>query len=242
MAHKRPKGPKIKVFEHSDGLKVHRIPGWHSNKYILEHPDGHLAIVDLGYPQETRDVVDYAAGELGGNVQEVFLTHSHKDHVGDWRRITRAFPNATIAASERMAGFQRGEHRATLRRHWPRIAWFTLRTGGFDWNTLRTVINIPSKPNLRIGRYYKDGDALKSFPLELISAPGHTPHCVVLLGRGREGKEGKEGILFSGDVLRSRGGLILPTRWATDREQHLETVRQLSREFVEKFWGYKGSR
>lgn len=144
--------------------------------YLARVPAG-VVVVDLGWTGAER-VLDRGLERLDADAADVvgvFLTHSHRDHIGAWRRV-RGAPFHLAAGEE---AFLRGEARF---RGWiPRLAeriWPSDRPAAGELRLL---------PFARDTAFAFGADTLRAFRI-----PGHTEGSAAYLFRGT---------LFVGDAL-----------------------------------------
>ncbi len=86
---------------------IHQVPGlkW-SNAYLLVENEG-LTLIDGGIPGDGSKIIRYIS-QLGHTPQDltrIVLTHSHPDHSGPMKELSR-ISGATIAAHEKDTKFQ----------------------------------------------------------------------------------------------------------------------------------------
>lgn len=155
----------------------------------LAHVPGGVIAIDLGWWGAERSV-RHALRKLGASpsdVTDVFITHSHRDHVGAWRLMHRSRFHLATAEREAFTGERR--HRgwipwaaeALKRSPLPRAGEVAVRT--FSRDTALTF----------------GPDTLYAFPV-----PGHTAGSAVYLFRGT---------LFLGDAATyTRWGGFAPAR------------------------------
>jgi len=65
------------------------------NLLALIKDNGKVAIFDCGFQNEMPDF-----SKIEGEVEEIFITHAHADHIGGLTMLKRMFPNAKIYMSE----------------------------------------------------------------------------------------------------------------------------------------------
>jgi glyoxylase-like metal-dependent hydrolase (beta-lactamase superfamily II) len=173
--------------------------------YLARTAEGVLAI-DLGWWGHER-ALDAALRELNAtrrDVRHVFLTHSHRDHIGAWRSVRYARFHLADAEFSRLLGDS--AHRAWI----PRIA---------------DKLNDPELPRpgeLAITTFTRDTafvvgrDTMRAY---LVA--GHTAGTAVYLFRG---------VLFLGDAVTfSRFGGFAPAKrgFSDDRKAAIENLQDL---------------
>ena len=159
-----------------------------SMMYLARTTEGLLAI-DLGWWREPA-VLERSLRSLGAtasDIQWVFLTHSHRDHIAAWPEVRHA--RVFVGASEEPLLVGDATHRGRLAR----------------WAERMKPSRLPRRGELRITTFAQDttiiigADTLRAFVL-----PGHTPGSAVYLFRG---------VLFLGDaVTHSRLGGFAPAK------------------------------
>ena len=144
--------------------------------YLARVPNGVIAI-DLGWWGAERSV-RRALRELGaspGDVTDVFITHSHRDHVGAWRLVRGS--RFHLAAAER-ASFTGGR---------PHRAWIPRTAEALKRSPLPRPGEVDVRTFTRDTAFAFGADTLYAFPV-----PGHTAGSVAYLFRGT---------LFLGDAV-----------------------------------------
>lgn len=143
--------------------------------YLARTTDGVLA-VDLGWwgseAALTRALRDLGAGP--SEVDAVFLTHSHRDHIGAWRLVRLAHFYVAAPEHSRLVG-------NTAHRGWiPELANRIMRS------------DLPSPGELNVHAFSRDTSfVLGTDTVRAYFVPGHTAGSAVYLIRG---------ILFLGDA------------------------------------------
>ena len=164
--------------------------------YLARTADGVLAI-DLGW-SANQEPLARALRTLGAGVADVrwvFLTHSHRDHVGAWPMLRHA--RVYIAAAEESLLVATRSHDGWIPRTMERINPTELPSGGE-----LTVRTFSKDTTIVIGV-----DTLRAYLV-----PGHTPGSVVYLFRG---------VLFLGDAVTSTvSGGFAPARRGFSSDPH----------------------
>lgn len=173
--------------------------------YLARTTEGVLAI-DLGW-SANDDAVVRALRALGGSVADVrwvFLTHSHRDHVGAWPMLRDA--RVYIAAAEESLLVAAKPHDGWIPRTMERIS----------------ATRLPSVGELTVSTFSQDTTIiLGADTLRAYLVPGHTPGSVVYLFRG---------ILFLGDAVTSTvSGGFAPARrgFSSDPEGAAKALAKL---------------
>jgi glyoxylase-like metal-dependent hydrolase (beta-lactamase superfamily II) len=173
--------------------------------YLARTGAGVVAI-DLGWWGAERSVRE-ALVELGAtpdSVRHVFLTHSHRDHIGAWRLVSRSVFH--LAAPEERPFLGQAPHHGVVPRWVERAKPSDLPTAGE-----LTVETFDSDTAFVLG-----ADTLRAYIV-----PGHTAGSAVYLFRG---------ILFLGDaVTYTRWGGYAPARgiYSDDRRRAIESLQAL---------------
>jgi hydroxyacylglutathione hydrolase len=144
--------------------------------YLARTTDGLLAI-DLGWWGYERRL-ERALRELRAtpaDVNVVFLTHSHRDHIGAWRLVRHARFHVADAERSRLAG-------DSLHRGWIPRSVARVKRGGLPRATELDVRTFTQDTTFVIG-----ADTLRAYPVA-----GHTAGTTVYLFRG---------VLFLGDAV-----------------------------------------
>jgi glyoxylase-like metal-dependent hydrolase (beta-lactamase superfamily II) len=144
--------------------------------YLARTADGVIAI-DLGW-WHNRGPIEAALRELDaapGEVTDVFVTHSHRDHIAAWRLLRRS--RFHLAEAERPLLFGDGQHRGWV----PRLIEHIKPSG------LPRPNEIDVRPFARDTTFLFGKDTLYAFLV-----PGHTAGSTVYLFRR---------VLFLGDAV-----------------------------------------
>lgn len=173
--------------------------------YVARTSDGVLA-VDLGW-WGSEDALNSALADLGAEPREVnavFLTHSHRDHVGAWRLVRHARFYVTAPEHSRLVG-------DTAHRGWiPELVNRVLPS------------DLPPPGELNVQTFSGDTSfVLGADTVRAYVVPGHTAGSAVYLFRG---------ILFLGDaVTYSRRGGFAPAKpsFSDDAPRAVRSLEQL---------------
>lgn len=151
--------------------------GLNVSMIYLARVESGVIVIDLGWRGAERALAGGLdrLGAAPGEVVAVFLTHSHRDHIGAWRRVRHAPFHLAAPEVERLLG------RAAFGGWLPRLTERLLpsrrpRTG-----------EVALAPFARDTAFVFGADTLRAFLL-----PGHTSGSAAYLFRG---------ILFVGDAL-----------------------------------------
>jgi glyoxylase-like metal-dependent hydrolase (beta-lactamase superfamily II) len=159
------------------GAAVALSGGPNASMAYLARVDGGVVSIDLGWWGAERSV-RRALDQLGASpadVTDVFLTHSHRDHVGAWRLVRGARFHLTSAEHPAFTGESR--HRGWI----PRTA-----------ERLRPS-RLPRRGEVNVRVFARDtAFAFGRDTLHAYVVPGHTAGSAVYLFRG---------ILFLGDAV-----------------------------------------
>ncbi|MBU4240281.1 MAG: MBL fold metallo-hydrolase [Actinobacteria bacterium] len=188
------------------GLKVLAVPGRGfpqnvpCDAYLLESA-GEILLVDTGADREVGWILD-AAGPLGASISLMVNTHAHFDQLAGNAKLLSAGVAALLAPGGAEKLVERyGEASRSYRGQIDLdelSAFFTNAEVSVFMNYYNgqhmTMPEVPVSRSLAGGDTVRFGDVA----LEVIEAPGHSPHHLCLLDRER-------GALFSGSALLSEG-------------------------------------
>lgn len=149
---------------------------WNSMVYAARTDSG-IVVIDLGW-YGAEGALRRGLRRLGAAPEEVtrvFLTHSHRDHIGGWRAVRRA--RFHLAAAE-VALLEGAAHHPDL----PSRAGERLAGNPAPWHGEVEVRPFATDTAFTLGR-----DTLRAFPV-----PGHTAGSAAYLFRG---------VLFVGDAV-----------------------------------------
>ena len=172
----------MKATKHGDHLiRLNRL-GF-VNAYLVREDDG-LTLVDTTMPGGAKAIVA-AAGEAGGEIRRIVLTHAHGDHVGSADALVEALPGVELLISARDARFLTGDK--------------SLDPGEPVDKLRGSYQKIRSRP----ARTLVPGERVGS--LEVLAAPGHTPGQVALL-------DTRDRTLIAADAFTTIGGVETTSR------------------------------
>lgn len=158
--------------------------GWLSSNNILFIGDGQSALVDSGYATHAPQTLELVAHLLRGQKLDLLVnTHTHSDHCGGNAALRQAYGCRTLIP----------EAEARAVRDWDDAALSYVATGQqcprFDFDG-----TIAAGDSLMLGE----------FEWQVLGAPGHDPHSVILYCPA-------ERLLISADALWENGfGVIFP--------------------------------
>jgi glyoxylase-like metal-dependent hydrolase (beta-lactamase superfamily II) len=160
------------------------------NIFVLEDTESGLAVIDAGLPGSTPGVLELIQ-ELGHSlhdVRHVLITHADTDHVGGLKTLVDA-TGAEVYASAQAAGYLK---RRASPPHLPMPKRLITRVT--NWFVRRAVT---------VSHQVSDGETLPiAGGIQVIATPGHTPDHVCYYWE-------RERVLFAGDLLNNRSGLVL---------------------------------
>lgn len=148
-----------------------------TNCYLVREDDG-LTLIDCSWPGSAKAIVA-AAGDAGGAIRRIALTHAHHDHTGSVESLRTALPDGELLVGTRENRLLKGdfdllpgEPAGSLRR-------FVFRQRTVEPDTLLEI-----------------GDRVGS--LEVVDARGHTPGQIGFL-------DTRDGTLICGDAYLTVG-------------------------------------
>ena len=159
--------------------------------YLIDGGNGHLALIDSGVGADTQAILRnvQADGFDPKNIETVFLTHAHTDHIGGARDL-RDLLNCKIGISEEEAPLVENADEESLGLRVAKEAGYYPK----DFNVFPCPIDV---------RIHDDEEfMIGDLKLKAILARGHTRAGMMFLLEGKEKR-----YLFAGDHI-SYGGLI----------------------------------
>lgn len=191
-----------------EGPRTAAIPTawpWNSTIYAAR-TDAGVVVIDLGW-HGAEDALEDGLREIGAEVDDVrhvFLTHSHRDHIGAWMAVRHARFHVAAPEAALLTGAARHPD--------PLSALADRTVGGAT----------PLPGEVRVETFARDtafvlgGDTVRAFVV-----PGHTPGSAAYLRRG---------VLFVGDAVARPwvGGFRAgPRLFSTDPALNRESLRAL---------------
>jgi glyoxylase-like metal-dependent hydrolase (beta-lactamase superfamily II) len=175
--------------------------------------DGAFALIDTGPPGSERDILE-ALARLGGSdqpLEQIVLTHCHKDHTGSAAAIARD-TGATIVSGEADAAVIAGWSEQ------PAAALTETERPFYE----KVAAAIPPAQPVDVDRVVRDGDDLAwSEPAIVIETPGHTPGGIAVhLPTSR--------VLFTGDTIASVAGTPILGPFNVDPDEARRSFRRLA--------------
>jgi N-acyl homoserine lactone hydrolase len=220
----RPQAKAAGLTDRDEPIKVYL--------HLLRHPTRGLYMIDTGFSaQMVRDPNSLGVGKIlqhalkfdrirfhtgpgdvirknGGQLQGVFLTHSHLDHIGGMSEIPETTP-IYLGPNE------------TKERHW---------THFFTHSAVDQILN--GRPNLWSWNFLEAErsdlsviDIFGDASVFAIAAPGHTKGSTVYLVRTSTGP-----VLLTGDTSHTRWGWensVEPGGFTRDAQRNLESLLKL---------------
>jgi glyoxylase-like metal-dependent hydrolase (beta-lactamase superfamily II) len=152
------------------------------NCYLVGESDG-FTLVDTGMGSSSAELILAAAGELGGTIRRILLTHAHMDHVGSVDALMKKLsPGVELISNERsLPLLQKPPDKS-------------LKAGDATGEIKGGLPGTDAKPS----RLLVAGERVGS--LKVIDTPGHIPGHMSFLDE-------RDGTLYAGDALTSMGDL-----------------------------------
>ena len=176
------------------GAGDHGIRLTHSSDcavFLINGGDNHLALIDAGVGADTRAILNNVEsdGFDPKNIETVFLTHAHTDHIGGAKDL-RDWLNCKIAISSGEAALVENAEEEALGLS------VAKRAGYYP----QEFVVRPCQVDIRV----KDGQVFQigNLTLTAIVVSGHTRAGIIYLLQGKEKR-----YLFCGDHI-SYGGLV----------------------------------
>jgi glyoxylase-like metal-dependent hydrolase (beta-lactamase superfamily II) len=168
----------MKIIKETDNL--YRLTRLGMINCFLVRESADFTLVDTGL-QGTAGAILKAAGELGGSIRSIALTHAHLDHIGSLDKLAAALPNAEIAIGKREARL---------------LARDLTRDDGEAGKGLYGFTGAKTRPTRLLG----EGDFVGS--LKAVSSFGHTPGHFSFL-------DVRDNSLLAGDAFTTQTGVVV---------------------------------
>lgn len=209
------------ILHREDGFYVVRqampYPLKYNNAFLIESNDGWV-VIDVGIDlPETRRVWEMVAGEIGISLKQVnriYITHCHPDHLGAARWLQQACDSPVFMLDEEIA---RAEKFIFIEDDFEAVYSEAIsgecRRHGFPEHLQKALVKdwqyevtpLFRRPLELFPVHLHDVIELGGKPFRLIKAPGHADGQILFYGAER-------GLLFSADVLAS-GAYLHCTDW-----------------------------
>lgn len=188
--------------------------GGNVHAYLIDD-GGSLTLIDTLFDADAPVVLAEItrAGKQVSDLKHIIITHAHRSHVGGLATLKK-LSNATVYSHEWEEEIIAGQRKATPVGLWPRppLQVYYLQVG--------LALGLSPHVPCQVDHALKDGDHLG--PLEIVSAPGHTPGCLAFYWRDRRA-------LIVGDVVASWPQIAPGWPGLTlDNDQNLKSVGKLS--------------
>ena len=168
-----------------------------ANVYVLDDTESGVTIIDAGLPGTARRVMALIQdiGRKPQDVQNILITHTDLDHVGDLAALVKA-TGAQVHAHPQAQIYLRNRQ-LPPHLHFP----MDLIAGSVSFFVLKVV---------EVDQVVADGDTLAfAGGIQVIATPGHTPDHMSYFWE-------HERVLFAGDLFSNEGkGLSLMRRQIT---------------------------
>ncbi len=204
--------------------EVYVVGGGTSNAFGLTNdPDCHvylvdggdeLALIDCGIGEgDSIDRIEEnvrAEGLDPSRISKLLLTHYHMDHAGGAARVRERFGLDVVAPADAAETLRTGDERA--------VALDTAKAAGlypadYRFEPVEVTVEVREGDHVQVGR----------LALGVIETPGHCDGHVSYLLRGRE-----KTYLFSGDVVFSRGRVVMQTIHDCSIQKSAESIAKLA--------------
>ncbi len=169
-------GPSLGIDQIADGI---------ATTYVFMLKTGKCVLVDVGLDPTGRPILDYLEkrGLRASDVQAIFLTHAHTDHIGG----IEAFPGVSVFALRQEVSL--------------------LEKKSEDRNPLRQIVGQAHTPLVHVTFPLEDQQTVQIEDLSITaySLPGHTPGSAVYLAQGV--------LLMGDTIGIGWGGRVRPPVW-----------------------------
>lgn len=213
----------MKVDEH-----IHLVGSGDNGFSISDRCDCHIwlldggsdaALIDSGAGRNISRVLDLIdqAGVDRDRVSTIFITHAHADHAGGARGLAEALGSRVVASRPVAEILRAGDNEAAS-------VPVGKASGAYppDYSISPTPVDVTS-----------DGERVQigSLTVEAVDTPGHASGhmCYLVRSDGRRD-------LFTGDMMLTRGRLIIQNTWDCDSVAYLRSVRRLRELSIDGFF------
>jgi glyoxylase-like metal-dependent hydrolase (beta-lactamase superfamily II) len=198
-------------------FKLHRIPLKLSNAFVIKrHEKGIL--VDAGVPGEAVRIIDTLEGLGVADLEWIFITHAHYDHMGSAAEIRRATGARVLIHEDDAEALAAGRTvLGEVRRHGHLAAWLLPVIEAL--NPVEAI-----QPDIAFNAPFVIPDP--TLRIEAYHIPGHTHGSAGLLLEGKH--------FFAGDLLSTTGNPHPQRIYAQDWnavEKSLKNVQELKPAF-----------
>lgn len=177
------------------------------NAYVLDSAESGLTVIDTGLPGSAKRILGLVEqlGRTPQDVKQILITHTDVDHVGGLKGLVRATGAAVYASADEAKYLKR-------RRNPPHVKPPMSVIGG--------LITFLLRPAVAVDHVVQDGEVLEiAGGIRAILTPGHTPDHVAYYWE-------RERVLFAGDLLNNREGLVLtPPRITWDQSAARQSAK-----------------
>jgi glyoxylase-like metal-dependent hydrolase (beta-lactamase superfamily II) len=179
-----------------------------STTVTIVHTESDLVVIDTGFPDTGLEKEMQRLGFRPEDVSIVFNTHFHVDHFGG----NRLFKNARIVLSRAEHVYQTKWHRSYLAAEYRAelVASSFPRLNRRETDKLVQFLDVVKNRyfkeeyfgDMHHAEYIEDHPSLPDW-LEVVQTPGHTPHHLSYVLKGR-----KSGAIVTGDIVAARNAYM----------------------------------
>ncbi len=193
---------------------LYGVAGTVSNCYLIVDGDG-LTLIDTGLPRDKKKILRSIAdlGRTPKDLKRIIITHADGDHMGSLAALQAASVARVYASEIEAKAIAKGESSRPLKPQGWRGFLFSL--------VAPLTARMFQAPPATVDEIVSDGQVLPSLGgLRVVATIGHTPGHFSLFAPAA-------GVLFVGDSLTSRGGILRGSRGMNtwDQAKADESVR-----------------